>query len=211
TCNDSKYRKVNNHDKAKRIKIVKRRTSSPSKPGTSNDKVVASGLSNPTNKLKPNKKNCMKKKIKCTSRERAEEDGDNFFLPNVMNRKKHAEETVEDINVIVTPNIHPSNDKIQNAVISVTIEEIRLHYTFLAEAQSSGTMRKRANAIMKGMWNKEERTQLVVKKNKRTPLEKREVTPRQYEKIRKICLVLQTHREIDQGPGKDNLSNLRQW
>ncbi|KAK0160214.1 hypothetical protein PV328_007642 [Microctonus aethiopoides] len=61
TCNDSKYRKVNNHDKAKRIKIVKRRTSSPSKPGTSNDKVVASGLSNPTNKLKPNKKNCMKK------------------------------------------------------------------------------------------------------------------------------------------------------
>ncbi|KAK0073729.1 hypothetical protein PV326_013119, partial [Microctonus aethiopoides] len=275
--------------KAKRIKIVKRRTFSPSRPGTSNNKVVASGLSNPTNKFKPNKKNCMKKKIKCTPRECAEEDGDNFFLSNVMNRKKHAEETVEDINVIVTPNIHPSNDKVQNAVISlsdshnsleieetlnpienhgifeneevsiaptlsqrdfrqiireelanfaplliqqlgdiprdqnhlhippmdndemVTIEEIRLHYTFLAEAQSSGTMRKRANAIMKGMWNKEERTQLVIKKNKRTPPEKREVTPREYEKIRKICLVLQSHREIDQGPGKDNLSNLRQW
>ncbi|KAK0074489.1 hypothetical protein PV325_008272 [Microctonus aethiopoides] len=309
--------------KPKRIKFVKRRTFSPPKNEAPHKKVVP-GSSNARNKKKPNKENFLRKKTKCTSREHAEEDGDNVFLqkimeakkksrkmdrnlgsmdlscetrcniPNVCNQLHHVQlsiyPVVDGIDATVTPNILSTNSGMQNAEINlsgshshldmeiashsifkepeevengkasttsiltpqdcrqivreelqnftpllieelghipreanqlrippmdndemVTMEGVRLHYTLIAEAQSSETMRKRANAIMKGMWNEEERMHLVIKKNKRTPPDKREITPREYEKIQKICLALQTNRSLPQMPDKDHLMNLRRW
>ncbi|KAK0071059.1 hypothetical protein PV325_013591, partial [Microctonus aethiopoides] len=43
----------------------------------------------------------------------------------------------------------------------VTMKGVRLQYSYVAEAQSSEPMRKIVIAIMKGMWDKDERMNLV--------------------------------------------------